>query len=238
MRGLPAMKQLPLALALHTPPRLDSFITGANGLALAHLHEALAADGLPTVPTYLWGTAGSGKTHLLQSVHTALQGRGLRVGWLDATIPRTPQQLEFDPLWSAVLLDDVDRYDAALQHTAFNWFVNASTPASGPPRWVLAAGQLPVADLPLREDLRTRLGWGHILALQPLTDAQSRLALQQAAHQRGLRLGDEVIAYMQTRFARNTGSLMALLAMLDDYALQTQRAITIPLIKQMLNDHD
>ena len=238
MRGLPAMKQLPLALALHTPPRLDSFIAGANGLALAHLHEALAAETLPIVPTYFWGAAGSGKTHLLQAVQTALQSRGLRVGWLDATTPCAPQQALFDPQCCAVLLDDVDQYNADQQHTAFNWFVNASTPASGPPRWVLAAGKLPVADLPLREDLRTRLGWGPMLALQPLTDAQSRLALQQAAHQRGLRLGDEVITYMQTRFARNTGSLMALLAMLDDYALQTQRAITIPLIKQMLNDHD
>jgi DnaA family protein len=41
---------------------------------------------------------------------------------------------------------------------------------------------------------------------------------------------------MQRRFARDTGSLMALLQMLDEYALQNSRAITIPLIRQMLEE--
>ena len=95
---------------------------------------------------------------------------------------------------------------------------------------------MPTADLLLREGLRTRLGWGQVFALQLLSDAEVKLALQQAARHRGLFLGDDVIAYMQKRFARDTGSLMALLQMLDDYALQNQRAITIPLIKQMLEE--
>jgi DnaA family protein len=77
-------------------------------------------------------------------------------------------------------------------------------------RWVLAAGRLPTADLLLREDLRTRLGWGQVFALQLLSDAEVKLALQQAARHRGLALGDDVVAYMQKRFARDTGSLMAL----------------------------
>ena len=97
---------------------------------------------------------------------------------------------------------------------------------------------MPVADMPVREDLRTRLGWGQAFALHPLSDAEVKQALQQAAQQRGLHLGDDVVAYMQTRFARNTGSLMALLRMLDNYTLQTQRAVTIPLIKQMLEEQE
>jgi DnaA family protein len=41
---------------------------------------------------------------------------------------------------------------------------------------------------------------------------------------------------MLSRFSRDLGSLMQLLGQLDAYALQTQRAITIPLLKAMLEE--
>ena len=232
------MKQLTLDLTWDASSGLDRFVAGANGMALAHLRQALAAPALPQVPTYVWGEPSSGKTHLLQAVRIALQQRGLHVGWLDATVPCAAGAApEFDPNWQAIVLDDVDRFDAAQQHTAFNWFVHAQTPANGGgPRWVLAAGRLPVTDLALREDLRTRLGWGQVLALQLLSDVEVKQALQAAARHRGLTLGEEVVDYMQRRFARDTGSLMALLHLLDEYALQNGRAITIPLIRQMLDE--
>ena len=99
---------------------------------------------------------------------------------------------------------------------------------------VLAAGELPPADLRLREDLRTRLGWGHVFQLHALTEPERRAVLRQAADARGVFLGDEVMDFMLTRFSRDLGSLMQLLEHLDAYALQTRRAITIPLIKAML----
>ena len=106
----------------------------------------------------------------------------------------------------------------------------------GGPRWVLAAGNLPPADLPLREDLRTRLGWGHVFQLQLLDETARRAVLRQEADARGVFLGDEVMDFMLNRFSRDLGSLMELLNLLDDYALQTKRAITIPLIKSMLEN--
>ena len=230
------MKQLTLALSRDASSTLDEFVAGSNGMALAHLRQAVAAPVLPQVPTYLWGEPGAGKTHLLRAAGSALMQRGLTLGWLDASMACDSAEPEFDPRWQAVVFDDVDRFDAAQQHVAFNWFVHAMTPASGAPRWVLAAGRLPVADLDLREDLRTRLGWGQVFGLHLLSDAEVRLALQDAARHRGLALGEEVVNYMQRRFARDTGSLMGLLRLLDEYALQNQRAITIPLIKQMLEE--
>jgi DnaA family protein len=128
----------------------------------------------------------------------------------------------------------VHAYNLEQQHTAFNWFVNALTPATGSPRWVLAAGALPPADLKLRDDLRSRLGWGHVFALQVLSEADRRAVLRQQADARGLHFSDEVMNFMLSRFSRDLGSLMQLLDHLDQYALQTQRAITIPLIKLML----
>src|SRR6185295_3322936 len=46
----------------------------------------------------------------------------------------------------------------------------------GPP--VLAAGNAPPARLGLREDLRTRLAWGLVYQLKPLTDAEKALYLR------------------------------------------------------------
>ena len=53
---------------------------------------------------------------------------------------------------------------------------------------------------------------------------------------RGVFLSDEVMDFMLRRFSRDLSSLMLLLDQLDAYALRTQRAITIPLIKSMLED--
>ena len=93
---------------------------------------------------------------------------------------------------------------------------------------------MPPADLKLREDLRTRLGWGHVFDLQVLSEPERRAVLRQEADARGVFLSDEVMDFMLTRFSRDLGSLMELLDLMDGYALQTQRAITIPLIKSMM----
>jgi DnaA family protein len=133
-------------------------------------------------------------------------------------------------------MDDVHLYTAQQQHAAFNWFVNAMTPSTGQQRWVLAAGATPPADLMLREDLRTRLGWGHVFALQVLSEPERRAVLRQEADARGVFLSDEVMDFMLNRFSRDLGSLMELLDAIDGYALETKKAITVPLIKAMMEN--
>lgn len=227
------MKQLALDIGLASGPTLAGFLAGPNEPALRHLSLWVGNAHAPTVhspvPTYLWGESGSGKTHLLEAVHGALREQGALVGRLHPGLSDPP---EFDERWGAVLLDDVHLYSAVQQHAAFNWFVNAQSLQRG----VVAAGLLPPADLPLREDLRTRLGWGHVFHLQLLGEAERRAVLRQAADSRGVMLSDEVLDFVLHRFSRDLGSLMELLAQLDGYALQTQRAITIPLIRAMLEN--
>ena len=227
------MKQIALDIGLAPEPTLEGFVPGENTAALQHLRLWSESATRSPVPTYLWGAPGAGKTHLLLAARQALQGQGARVGWLNA---ESPAHQAFNEQWDAVLMDDVQAYGAELQHTAFNWFVNAVAPASGRPRAVLAAGLLPPADLPLREDLRTRLGWGHVFELHPLAECEVRAVLRRAADARGLFLSDEVMNFVLGRFSRDLASLMQLLEHLDRYALQTQRAITIPLVKSMLQN--
>jgi DnaA family protein len=224
-----AMKQIALDIGLARAPTLAGFCAGPNEAALRHLQLWAGSPTRSPVPTYLWGPSASGKTHLLRAVAETLREQGAAAGWLDASVSEPP---EFNDNWAVVLLDDVHLYTAVQQHAAFNWFVNAQTLQRG----VLAAGALPPADLKLREDLRTRLGWGHVFQLHVLSEPERRAVLRQAADARGVFLGDDVMDFMLTRFSRDLGSLMQLLEQLDGYALQTKRAITIPLIKSMLEN--
>ena len=223
------MKQIALDIGLARGPTLAGFCAGPNEAALAHLQLWAGSPTRSPVPTYLWGGSASGKTHLLKAVAESLREQGASAGWLDASVHEPP---EFDERWAVVLMDEVHLYTAVQQHTAFNWFVNAQALQRG----VLAAGALPPADLKLREDLRTRLGWGHVFQLHVLSEPERRAVLRQAADARGVFLGDDVMDFMLTRFSRDLGSLMQLLDELDGYALQTKRAITIPLIKSMLEN--
>lgn len=221
------MKQLPLDIGLARAPSLSSFLAGPNEAAWKHLQLWVGSPTRSPVPTYLWGASGSGKTHLLKAVAESLREQGASAGWLDPSLPEPPP---YDERWAVVLLDDVQAYNAEQQHAAFSWFVQAQALQRG----VLAAGLFPPAQLRLREDLRTRLGWGHVFQLQVLSEPERRAVLRQAADARGIFLSDEVMDFILHRFSRDLGSLMQLLDHLDAYALQTQRSITIPLIKSML----
>ncbi len=227
------MKQIALDIGLASAPSFANFFCGPNEAALKHLVLWTGNALRSPVPTYLWGDAASGKTHLLKAVSEALREQGAACGWMDAGVME-PQA--FSEAWAAVILDDCHLYTAVQQQAAFNWFVNALNAPDGRPRWVLAAGNLPPADLHLREDLRTRLGWGHVFALQALNDLERRTVLRTEAESRGVVLSDEAMDFILSRFSRDLGSLMQLLHQLDAYALQTRRAITIPLIKSMLEN--
>ncbi|MBC7719516.1 MAG: DnaA regulatory inactivator Hda [Chitinophagaceae bacterium] len=227
------MTQIALDIGLASRPSLANFFAGPNEAALQHIALWSGNHLGSLLPTYLWGEAGSGKTHLLQAVVQTLREQGASVGWMDASILDPP---EFNPSWAAVVLDDCHLYTAVQQQSAFNWFVNALNAADGQPHWVLAAGSLPPADLQMRDDLRSRLGWGHVYELQALSEPERRAVLRREADARGVFLSDEVMDFMLRRFSRDLSSLMQLLDQLDAYALQTQRAITTPLIKAMLEN--
>lgn len=237
--GRPAsapMRQLLLDLGSPAVPGLDTFVVGAqpqnaqNEALLAWLSAWPAVDG-PLSPAYIWGPAGSGKTHLLRAMVERALALGFGVIWLnaqtcqmwDADLPQAP---------TLALFDDCERLSAESQHLAFKLFIESA--AEPGELFILAAGRLPAVDLPVRDDLRTRLGWGLSFALQALDDASVREALRQAAQRRGMALGDDVLSYLLSRHERDLGSLMNLLDRLDRYALSEHRLITIPLLKQML----
>jgi DnaA-homolog protein len=219
------MKQIPLPIGVEAARTFDNFLPGANDQAIEHLRSL----GAQSAPVYLWGASGSGKTHLLRATAQHFDDRGLRVGWFG---PRDAPPWAHDESWSLIVFDDCDAFDADQQHAAFALFVE--TVGAGVA--LVSAGHVPPVDLPLREDLRTRIAWGHVFALEPLAEPEARAALRREADRRGVFLSDDVMDYLLTRFARDLKHLMALLDRLDDFSLATKRAVTVPLLKQMLNE--
>lgn len=219
------MRQIPLPIGVEAEPSFDNFVAGDNLAAV----ESLRRLALPSPPVYLWGPAGSGKTHLLASLARQLRGEGAGVGWFDA---ESALPWEFDDSWWLIVIDGADRLDADRQHAAFALFVEAATHGVQ----MAAAGRVPPVDLPVRDDLRTRLGWGQIHAIQALTESGTRAALRREADRRGIFLSDDVMDYLLTRFARDLGSLMALLVRIDRFSLAERRSVTVPLLKKMLTE--
>ena len=213
------MRQLILDLLPEAPPRLDNFVTGGNGEALTGLAAWLAADNRET-SLLLWGEAGAGKTHLLRAVdgqyHDALDNADLA-------------EVDAGPGLHAV--DNVEALSGDGQIALFNLF-NRQRAAGGR---LLTSASAPPQQLRLREDLRTRLGSGLIYRLQPLHDDEMTAALNAQAQARGLRLPPEALAYLQARAPRDMRSLCAVLAALDRYSLEHKRAITLPLLREVLH---
>lgn len=217
------MKQIPLAIGTASAPTFGNFLPGANASAIAHL-EALGGQA---APVYLWGPSGSGKSHLMEALVHRFEERGLRAGWFSAS---DAAPWPHDEGWSLIAIDGCDSLDADQQHAAFSVFVAAA----GQSVPIVASGRVPPVDLSVREDLRSRLGWGHVFGLQPLGEPEVRAALRREADQRGFLFSDDVMDYLLTRFARDLKHLMAQLDRLDEFSLASKRAITVPLLKQML----
>jgi len=221
------VKQIPLAIGPEAARTFENFLPGPNAEALAHLQRL--GTGAP--PVYLWGPPGSGKSHLLHAVVERAQQQGAATAWFEAA---TPAPWEAPEHCDWIVLDDCQALDPAQQQAAFALFVDAGAQGAA----ILAAGSVPPVDLEVREDLRTRLGWGHVFALQPLAEPEVRSALRREADRRGAFLTDEVMDYLLTRFARDLKHLMTQLDRLDEFSLSTKRAITVPLLKQMLAEGD
>lgn len=218
-------RQFPLDLEPAPDHRFERFVPGENAWLLTHLQGLQAGEA----PTLISGPSASGKTHLLRALAAQWQSRGHVVQHFDAAT-RPPWKLL--PAARLVLIDEVEQLDPDQQHAAFALFIDAIGQGAA----VVAASRLSAAELPLREDLRTRLAWGAGFALQPLGEAALRQLLRQEGQRRGLQLGDDLLDYLMLRFARDASHLVPLLQRLDDYAMRTKRAPTVPLLREMLHE--
>jgi DnaA family protein len=222
-------EQLVFELAAPEPPSFGSFLTGRNAEAVAAVRAIAAGDTAETC-LFLWGAPGAGKTHLLRAATAAVDARGGT-----ATFVADPGELlAHDATLLAaralVAVDAIDRANPEAQARLFTVF-NGLRERGG---HLLVASDMPPAATALRDDLRTRVGWGLVYELLPLADADKPAALAAYARQRGFWLADDVIAYLLAHGRRDMGALLGALAALDRHSLATKRPITIPLLRDWL----
>jgi len=218
------LRQLALQIQSDATPTLANFVSGRNAEALAALHAALTTPARETL-IYLWGPEGSGKTHLLRALGDALAAAGRPARPLSGATA-----VAADLESARLLVDDVDRLSPALAERLFHAW-NRIREDGG--LLVCAGSQAPAA-LPLAPELASRLAWGAVYRLQPLDDAEKLAALRARADQQGIPVADEALRYLLAHARRDLPSLIATLAQLDELSLASRRAITAPLVREML----
>lgn len=130
----------------------------------------------------------------------------------------------------AHIADDVHTLDEESQIILFDTFNHIKAEGGV----LVTAGSHAPTQMGLRDDLATRLAWGLVYQLQPLSDSDKADALRAHAHDRGMKLPDEVIAYCLKYLRRDLPTLVAVLDALDEWSLITKKPVTVPMLKKML----
>jgi len=218
-------QQLLLALSESPPPTLDNFIPGGNAAVLAALR---AFGGDPAQRgLYLWGGHGSGRSHLLRGWCAARGGH-----YVDA---RVSPDLGGITASAALAVDNCEALSGPGQIALFNLY-NQARAAADAAAYLLVSGPLPPPQLKLRDDLQSRLAWGLSLEVAPLSDAEKQAALQTHAQARGMKLPDDIVAYMLAHVRRDMPTLMHIIDALDTASLTAKRPVTLPLLRELLNE--
>ena len=227
------MTQLTLGLRLRDDATFDNFYVEENEQLLQCLKTAVM--GLSQEFIYLWGNPRVGKSHLLQACcHHATQ-QGLTAAYIplstlsDADIPIL-DELEHLNL---ICIDDLDAIKASRTWQEALMFLYNRAREEG--AIILFSAQKPPSELAISLlDLNSRLAWGLIFQLHPLSDYGKVRAIQMRAQARGFLLSTEVGLYLLRRCSRDIGELFLILEKLDQASLSAQRKLTIPFVKLVL----
>jgi DnaA family protein len=220
------MQQLPLELAAPPAPTFDTFWPGPNAQVIALLREWCApprAGGC----VYLWGARGAGKTHLLRAALAAFEAQGRPARYLASGMHLARDEAEGLQL---LALDDVDRLPDAAQAALFTLLNERAETGLN---LALAGAGVPAA-AGLRPDVATRASQGLVLQVRVLSDEQKHEALRQHARERGFELAADAAEYLLRHGQRDLPSLLRVLDAADRYSLQAQRAVTVPLLREVL----
>jgi DnaA family protein len=209
------MKQLLLDIQPPASPSFDNFVVGSNAEAIHQLQNACSDQQTDAGQhfIYIWGGAGSGKSHLISACQTANN--------------------------QIICVDDVQLLDNAAQIALFDIYNqirdgNAQLVDHQLSRTLIVAGNAAPTQLGLRDDLATRLAWGLTYQLQPLSDEEKALALLSHAQSRGMRLPIDVIDYCLRYLRRDLPTLIATVNALDQWSLTTKKPVTVPMLRHLL----
>ena len=224
------MSQLALPLRLADHAVFGSFLSGDNEALVATL--TALADGAAETGCWLWGSAATGKTHLLQATCDRAGDRAVYIP-LGSLADADPALLDGLASRNPVCIDDLDAVAGRQEweHALFE-LCNQILDVGG--NLVVAAGTAPRNSSFVLPDLVSRLSRLPVFQVQTLGEAERGAALQLRARHRGLELPDETARYLLNRSRRDMTSLYNLLDRLDAEALRAKRRLTIPFVKAVI----
>jgi DnaA family protein len=230
--------QLPLNIQLSEVNRFSNFISGQNQELVTSIENTLASLSAGAKPVsdliFIWGSAGAGKTHLLQAAcqrarELEIDSVYLPLGQSGVNQPGILEELFSLPL---VCIDNVHTVagQSAWETALFNLYEGMRGRGT-----LLIASERAPSDCGFNlPDLVSRYRRGLVYGLKSLDHEQRMQVLRQRAQLRGLAINDEVAAYIEKHFPRDMPSLVRLLERLDHESLVQQRKITIPFLKSIL----
>ena len=225
------MSQLALPLRLADHAVFESFLDTGNETLVAVL--TALADGVGD-GCWLWGPPATGKSHLLQAACNRAGDTAVYVP-LRALAQAGPAILEGLANRDLICIDDIDCIaDDTAWETALFELCNQILDND---RGLIVTSAMSPRECPIGlPDLQSRLVRLPAFQVQTLAETGRMQALQLRARHRGLELPDDTARFLLKRSRRDMGSLYALLDKLDVAALRAKRRLTIPFVKNVIEE--
>ena len=222
--------QLPLNLNVDNETRFQNFFE--FGVESEVVRELKGEFSL----IYLWGGAGSGRTHLLQAVsYEAYTKQESSIFLpLKKAADYAPEILTDIEGVDVVCLDDIQAIakDLPWEEAIFRLYNYAQETRC---KLVISADQAP-QNLPMKlADLKSRLCSFPVFMLDSLDENAQLEILKFRARLRGVELDNDVLSFISKNMRRGLHEIIELLEKLDAASKVEKRRITIPLIKKVKN---
>ena len=225
--------QIPLPFIQFERLDFELYLTRNNLETVASLKRVATGAGIRN--HYLWGQAGTGKSHLLQAACTLASAAGRTAAYipLQQYQELSPEMLTGLGEFDLVCIDDLD-YIQGSAHWEQSLFVLFNERRDMQKPLLFSSAKSPRASDIIMPDLKSRLAWDLVYHLAPIDEDSLMAAMQMRARARMFDLSDEVIEFLVKRVSRDTHTLFNLLDQLDAASLRSQKKLTIPFVKTVL----
>ncbi len=227
----------------------DNFIVGKpNELAYAAAQRVAQSELVSFNPLFLYGGVGLGKTHLMHAVAWNIKKRNPKKNVVYLTAEKFMYQfikaLRFKNIMSfkeqfrsvdVLMIDDV-QFIIGKDNTQEEFFHTFNTLIDKKRQIIISADKSP-ADLDGLEDrLKSRLGWGLVADIHPLTYELRLGILQAKAEHKSIKLKQEVIEFLANKITNNVREMEGALNRLAVHASIQESEISVDLVKDVLKD--
>jgi chromosomal replication initiator protein len=217
------------ALDLPITPRygFENFIACTGNSTALEFSRRITNPAEPEKLLYLYGPAGSGKTHLLHAIGRRLAGEQYQVlSCRTLTVPVSATS-------NLLLVDDLDQLPDQPELRNTLWEAFNQQYSSG--HTLALAGRFAPKELPtIDEHLISRLLWGLVARLDVSDDRSRQMLIAKLAQDRQIILPDDVATWLLTVLPRDVGSLVSACDALYRAALQRKCRITLRLARELV----